>query len=91
MLVCAVAGTIYLIPGAREFRRVQGPNSPLITPAFFNAVAVGSVVNAAVQLLNFTSLFWEPSFAAFYRGLVWLLVIGVAEFIRILLIRPPRD
>ena len=87
MLAYTAAGIAYLMPRMREYRSLS--DFEFVSWAYRTTVAVGSVLNAAAQLFNIVGVAWGSTFAVFYGGLVWMLFVGVLQFIRIILIRPP--
>ena len=55
---------------------------PIPEPSISNGVAVSA------QLLNLLGLGFQPQFAAYFLGLVLLLLVAATQFARILFARP---
>ena len=54
----------------------------------FGAVLAGHAANVLVQLFNATGWLWEPNVGVFLFGLIWFLLHGCQQFVRILFVRP---
>ena len=52
---------------------------------------LGQAANFVLQILNCIGLFFDPNMGVFFFGLVWFLVLGVLQFVRILLVRPASE
>jgi len=63
----------------------------MTNPAYQAVILAGSAVNLSAQLGNVLGVPFGRHFTIFFFGLIWLLLVSLIQFIRVLFVRPPDD
>jgi hypothetical protein len=91
MLATGIVSWAVLRPQQKRFREQYRDAPGMRTDRYRVLVFGGSAINLVAQLVNLLGFPFGRHFSVFFFGLVWLLFMGLLQFVRVLFIRPPDD
>jgi len=83
-----IIGIIVLSLSARALLRLPADQRDILSNEIIILFFGGSIINIVFQLVNSLGVFGHNAFSILFFGLIWLLVIPVIQFIRLIFIRP---